>query len=68
MTQRRVLSLGDFRGVDFSSSPLCVKPYRAVEAVNFINDYGKTRKRPGWRERLAIEEDGQPVRINGIFN
>jgi hypothetical protein len=68
MTQRKVLSLGDFRGVDFSSSPLNVKPYRAVEAVNFINDYGKTRKRPGWRERLAIEEDGQPVRINGIFN
>ena len=68
MTQRRVLSFGDFRGVDFSGSPLNVKPYRAVEAVNFINDYGKTRKRPGWRERLAIEEDGQPVRINGIFN
>lgn len=68
MTQRKVLSLGDFRGVDFSTSPLNVKPYRAAEAVNFINDYGKTRKRPGWRERLVIEEDGQPVRINGIFN
>ena len=68
MTQRKTLTLGDFRGVDFSTSPLCVKPYRAADAVNFINDYGKTRKRPGWRERLTITQGGKPVRINGIFN
>lgn len=68
MTERKTLTLGDFRGVDFSTSPLNVKPYRASNMVNLINDFGKTRKRPGWRERLTITHEGRPVRINGIFN
>ena len=68
MTERKTLTLGDFRGVDFSTSPLNVKAYRASNMVNLINDFGKTRKRPGWRERLTITHEGRPVRINGIFN
>ena len=68
MTERKTIALGDFRGVDFSTSPLNVKPYRASNMVNLINDFGKTRKRPGWRERLTITHEGRPVRINGIFN
>lgn len=68
MTERKTIALGDFRGVDFSTSPLNVKAYRASNMVNLINDFGKTRKRPGWRERLTITHEGSPVRINGIFN
>lgn len=67
MRERKTLTLGDFRGVDFSTSPLNVKAYRASNMVNLINDFGKTRKRPGWRERLTITEGGEPMRINGIF-
>lgn len=68
MMDRKTLTLGDFRGVDFSTSPLNVKPSRASNMVNLICDFGKTHKRSGWRERLTIEHEGKPVRINGIFN
>lgn len=68
MRERRTLTLGDFRGVDFSTSPLNVKASRASNMVNLICDFGKTHKRSGWRERLTIRHEGKPVRINGIFN
>jgi len=68
MRERRTLTLGDFRGVDFSTSPLNVKANRASNMVNLICDFGKTHKRSGWRERLTIRHEGKPVRINGIFN
>ncbi len=60
---RRTLSLGNFKGVDFSSSPLNVRNDRASSMRNFINEYGVNKKRNGWNERFCIE--GQ--KINGIF-
>jgi hypothetical protein len=68
MRERRTLTLGDFRGVDFSTSPLNVKANRASNMVNLICDFGKTHKRSGWRERLTIRHEGKAQRINGIFN
>lgn len=70
MKQRRTLTLSGFRGVDFSHSPLEVKPTRAADMVNFYQDEGgKTRKRPGWRELLRIRDgDGTPQTVNGIFH
>lgn len=69
MKERKTLRLSDFRGVDFSSSPLFVKSTRASDMCNLYNDYGKTRKRPGWRERLCIRDQATdaPLRINGVF-
>lgn len=70
MKQRGTLTLSGFRGVDFSHSPLEVKPTRAADMVNFYQDEGgRTRKRPGWRERLCIrDENDTPQVINGIFS
>lgn len=63
------LRLGDFRGVDFSSSPLRVQQNRASNAVNFINEYGINKKRNGWNALFGIKDvNGKPVKINGIFN
>ena len=63
----RSLEISEFLGVDFSSSPLNVDKRRAVDAENFLCDNGITRKRSGWEQRLKIERDGKPCRINGMF-
>lgn len=60
--ERRQLTLSGFRGVDLSSAPIDVAPYRASYMRNFINENGVNHKRPGWRE---VARPG--VRINGIF-
>lgn len=65
---RQQLQLSDFKGVDFSSSPLRVQPNRASGMSNFINEYGVNRKRNGWNELFRIEVDSTPQRINGIFH
>lgn len=64
---RRTLTLGNFRGVDLSSSPLAVRSDRASKMRNFINEYGVNKKRNGWNELLKIKRDGTAQRINGIF-
>ena len=68
LKERQTLRFSDFRGVDFSSSPLDVQSNRATSATNFINEYGVNRKRPGWNELFHIERDGEAQRINGIFS
>lgn len=70
MKERKTLVLNEFRGVDFSTSPLRVKATRASDMVNFYIDAGgRTRKRPGWQELLCIRDaDGVPLPINGIFD
>lgn len=70
MKNAKTLKIDRFRGVDFSTSPLQVKATRASEAVNFyLDDEGRMRKRPGWRERFCVrdEKTNEPLRINGIF-
>ena len=69
MKNGKTLRLSEFRGVDFSNSPLKVKKTRASDAVNFyLDDEGRMRKRPGWRELLHICDDtGEPLSINGVF-
>lgn len=70
MKNAKTLKIDQFRGVDFSTSPLQVKATRASEAVNFyLDDEGRMRKRPGWRERFCVrdEKTSEPLRINGIF-
>ncbi len=67
LKERRTLHLSDFRGVDFSSSPLRVQSNRAMSMKNFINEYGVNKKRNGWNEVFRIEKDGVPQRINGVF-
>lgn len=68
LKDRKMLTLGDFRGVDLSSSRLRVSPSRATLCENFICEYGVNRKRHGWRELFRIKGDGmgQPM-IYGIF-
>lgn len=69
MRNGKALNLSEFRGVDFSNSPLRVKQTRAANVLNFyLDDEGRMRKRPGWRELLCIrDEQGEPLRINGVF-
>ncbi len=68
LKERRMLQLSDFRGVDFSSSPLRVTDNRASKMKNFINEYGVNKKRNGWRQLLKITYNNEPQKINGIFN
>lgn len=63
LKSRRQVTFTDFRGVDFSSSPLRVNHTRATDMQNLICDFGINRKRNGWRELHRFEG-----RINGIFD
>lgn len=68
LKERRQLTLENFRGVDFSSSPLRVRSNRASNMRNFINEYGVNKKRNGWNELFHIEDSNGVVQpINGIF-
>ena len=62
MKKRYTATLGGFKGVDLSSSPLNVAPSRATSMRNFINEGGVSRKRKGWRQIFSCSG-----RINGIF-
>lgn len=62
LKSRKEITLGDFLGVDFSSSPYKVSARRASDMKNLINEYGVNRKRHGWTQ--LTREYG---RINGIF-
>ena len=65
---KKRLVLEDFRGVDFSSSPMNVNPKRATQMLNMINEYGVNKKRNGWREVFRIlDANDEPLPINGIF-
>lgn len=61
--ERRSFTLSDFRGVDFSSSPLSVQANRATNMKNFINEFGVNRKRHGWKQVLQMNGA-----INGIYH
>lgn len=67
LKERLQLQLTDFKGVDFSSSPLRVQQNRASDMSNFINEYGVNKKRNGWNELFRIEINRVPQRINGVF-
>ena len=62
LKERKVFKLDNFRGVDFSASPLDVQSNRAVDMRNFINKNGINCKRNGWRQVL----DFGGANINGI--
>lgn len=62
-----MLKLSNFKGVDFSSSALNVSHNRASNMRNFINEYGVNKKRNGWNELIQIKHEGEPQKINGIF-
>ena len=49
---RKVFSLKDFRGVDYASSPLEVKPYRATDMANLLLRDGQLQKRYGFKQVL----------------
>lgn len=71
LKERLTKKIGDFKGVDFTSSPILVNPSRAVLAENFIYKNGINRKRKGYREFLKItyNKNGELIKpnINGIF-
>lgn len=68
----KVLRLDDFKGVDFSSSPLRVQSNRASYMTNFINENGVNKKRNGWNTEYQIgryTDDSPyiPQNINNMF-
>ena len=67
LKERMSIEFSNFKGVDFSSSPLSVSQNRSPEAKNFINEYGVNKKRNGWKELFRFRDsDRKPLRINGI--
>ena len=51
---KKIYRLKDFRGVDYSSSPLEVQPYRSTDMANFILRDGVLHKRNGWERMLKV--------------
>lgn len=67
LKKKSSITFENFRGVDYSSSPLRVSTNRASRMRNLINEYGVNHKRPGWNEIFKIVVEGEAQRINGIF-
>ncbi len=49
------LTLGNFKGIDASSSPFEVDISRATYCENLINENGVNHKRPGWKTIKILE-------------
>lgn len=60
---RKVFSLKDFRGVDYASSPLEVKPYRATDMANLLLRDGQLQKRYGFKQLFKASEN-----VKGMFS
>lgn len=54
LRNRKMQTLTKFRGVDYASSPVDVKPYRATDAANFILRDDILRKRHGFEQLLHV--------------
>lgn len=63
----KTYNINDIKGVDITSSPINVAPYRASHMVNMINDGGTNVKRHGWQGIATFELDGNKLPINGIY-
>ena len=50
------ITLENFRGVDYTSSPLRVDPRRAVKCRNLLPIGGRNVKRRGWRQEAVFTE------------
>lgn len=61
---RKVFALNDFRGVDYASSPLEVKPYRATDMANLLLRDGMLKKRNGFRQVHKI--NGEVVKVFNV--
>lgn len=64
------MRIGDFRGVDYSSSPHNASPFRAVDGVNWIHQNGVNKKRNGWEQVFPPLNSGYTTfanHINGMF-
>ena len=68
LKERKQLTLENFKGVDFSSSPLRVHSNRASNMQNFINEYGVNRKRNGWNELFRIEDETATLNLSMGFS
>ena len=53
---RKVYALKDFRGVDYASSPMEVKPYRATDMANLLLRDGMLHKRYGFKQRAPVSD------------
>ncbi len=60
---RNIFKISNLRGVDFSSDPTLVAPYRASKMKNLIIDGGLLKKRKGWKTICKFGSQ-----INGIWN
>lgn len=49
-TERKNKFIDGFKGVDYSSSPVNIKPYRAAQIKNLVLTDGVLHKRNGWEE------------------
>ena len=58
---KKIFTINDFRGVDFSNSMVDVSPKRASYMLNMINDNGINRKRNGWVNKTKIVSIGNTL-------
>lgn len=58
---RSVVTLRDFKGLDTVHSPMNITYQHAIDMRNLINRNGANRKRHGWRQEMAFDEDAKPA-------
>lgn len=61
--ERHVFSIEEFKGVDFTSSPLQVDKRRSPDSKNMINNNGFNETRPGYAVMNTIGDC-----VNGVWN
>ena len=67
-TAKKVLTLNEIKGVDLSSAPLSVKPFRASYMKNMICKGGTNHKRNGFVQAAQfLDTEGNDAKINGIY-
>lgn len=67
-TAKKVLTLNEIKGVDLSSAPLSVKPFRASYMKNMICKGGTNHKRNGFVQAAQfLDSEGNDAKINGIY-
>lgn len=70
LKDRKMLTLGEFKGLDTLSAKVDVSAIHATEMQNFISRDGINHKRYGWatQARIRDSKNNKYLSIKGIFN
>lgn len=68
LKDRSKITMSNFRGLDSLSPSVEVSAIHSTEMQNLIPRDGVNHKRYGWKTQFRIRDNGQYLKIQGIFN